>query len=589
MTRPSASRSGLPTPRPVSAREAVSETSDSTVDNLLLRAGLSAEQISEARRSSDGDLAASIEKVSGLSQARFAALLAERAGLPFVADIDDDALQPQVLEPLTIGYCRRNRILPINANADRVSVATSDPLAPGPFDDLRALYGLDIDPIVVPAPALAQGIDRAFDRAATLSVDVIDEIAEADAFILDAGALEVPDLLEADDEAPIIRLVNSLLFKAAKDRASDIHIEPYERNSSVRMRIDGMLVEMLAPDRRIHAAMVSRIKVMAGMDIAEKRLPQDGGIRARVATRELDVRVSTIPTTFGERVVMRLLDRSATLLGLAELGFAGDSLTALRRMIRQSHGILLVTGPTGSGKTTTLYAALSEINSPEKNIITIEDPVEYQLRGIGQIQVNPKIDLDFAGGLRSVLRQDPDVIMVGEIRDTETARIAIQAAMTGHLVMSTLHTNDAFSAVTRLLDMDVEPFLVSSSVAGIVAQRLVRRLCPSCSQPTTAEESGLAELGVGYLLGDNSGLKRAGDGCDGCRGTGYHGRTSIHEILPIDDTIRPYIMERADARTLEELSVARGMPTMRAEGAAKARSGLTSVAEVLRVTTEDAG
>ena len=569
------------------ASEKVSAATDTAVDHLLLRAGLSPEQISEARRTADGDLAASIEKVAGLSQSRFAALLAERAGLPFATDIDDDTLQPQVLGPLTIGYCRRNRVLPLCADEDRVSVATSEPLAVGPFDDLRALYGRDIDPIVVPAPALSDGINRAFDRAATVSSDMISEIAGHEAFIVDAGELEVPDLLDADDEAPIIRLVNSLLFKAAKDGASDIHIEPYERNSSIRLRVDGMLAEMLAPDRRIHAAMVSRIKVMAGMDIAEKRLPQDGGIRARVATRELDVRVSTIPTTFGERVVMRLLDRSATLLGLTDLGFAGESLALLRRLIHQSNGILLVTGPTGSGKTTTLYAALSEINSTEKNIITIEDPVEYQLRGIGQIQVNPKIDLDFAAGLRSVLRQDPDVIMVGEIRDAETARIAIQAAMTGHLVMSTLHTNDAFSAVSRLLDMEVEPFLVSSSIAGIIAQRLVRRLCASCSLPTTAEESGLAELGMGYLLGNNTGLRRAGDGCQECRGTGYKGRTTIHEILAIDDTIRPYIMERADSHTLEEISVARGMATMRAEGAAKARSGITSVAEILRVTAAD--
>ncbi len=565
----------------------MNDSSESAIDNLLLRAGLSSEQISEARRMAGDDLAASIEKVAGLSQVRFAALLAERAGLPFATDIDENALEPQVLAPLTIGYCRRNRVLPISADKERVSVATSEPLMLGPFDDLRALYARDIDAIVVPAPVLSEGITRAFDRAAAMSSDMISEIAEGEALVVDGGELEVPDLLEADDEAPIIRLVNSLLFKAAKDGASDIHIEPYERNSSVRLRIDGMLIEQLSPDRRIHASMVSRIKVMADMDIAERRLPQDGGIRARVAARELDVRVSTIPTTFGERVVMRLLDRSATLLGLGDLGFAEESLATLRRMIRKSHGILLVTGPTGSGKTTTLYAALSEINSPEKNIITIEDPVEYQLRGIGQIQVNPKIDLDFASGLRSVLRQDPDVIMVGEIRDAETARIAIQAAMTGHLVMSTLHTNDAFSAVTRLLDMEVEPFLVSSSVSGIVAQRLVRRLCPECSLPATAEESGLAELGMGYLLGDNSGLRQAGDGCDQCRGSGYKGRTTIHEILAIDDTVRPYIMERADARTLEELSVARGMATMRAEGAAKARKGITSVAEVLRMTAED--
>ena len=346
--------------------------------------------------------------------------------------------------------------------------------------------------------------------------------------------------------------------------------------------------EVLAPPRRLHAAVVSRIKVMARMNIAEKRLPQDGGIRTRVAGRELDIRVSTVPTAFGERVVMRLLDRSATLLGLEESGIAGDNLAALRRLIQQSHGIVLVTGPTGSGKTTTLYAALSEINSPDKNIITIEDPIEYQLRGIGQIQVNPKIDLSFASGLRSVLRQDPDVIMVGEIRDVETARIAIQAALTGHLVFSTLHTNDSFSAITRLLDMGIEPFLVSSSVIGIVAQRLVRRLCPQCSVPVDRQRPAdptMIELGVAA----NPGAARMpGPGCEACRNSGYRGRLALSEVLVTDDELRTGIMERTDASTLQGRAIARGMKTMRDDGAAKVRAGLTSAAEVLRVTTEDA-
>jgi general secretion pathway protein E len=356
----------------------------------------------------------------------------------------------------------------------------------------------------------------------------------------------------------------------------------------VRYRVDGMLVEVLTPPRRIHAALASRIKVMASMNIAEKRLPQDGGIRTRVAGRDLDVRVSTVPTAHGERVVMRLLDRSSTLLGLEELGFSGRNLAALRRLAHQSHGIVLVTGPTGSGKTTTLYATLAEINSIEKNILTIEDPIEYQLPGVGQMQVNPRIELTFAAGLRSILRQDPDVIMVGEIRDQDTARIAIQAALTGHLVLSTLHTNDSFSAVTRLLDMGIEPFLVSSSVIGILAQRLVRKICRSCSRPVGPAESGLAELGLGYIATDSSDLRVGGDGCEACRQTGYRGRTAIAELLLVDDTVRGHVMQRTDAATLRDVCTARGMTNVRDDGADKVRRGITSVAEVLRVTSAEA-
>jgi general secretion pathway protein E len=560
-----------------------------SIDNLLLRAGLSRDQIAKARAlcESGDDLGVQLERVAGLSQNRYAALVAERLGLPFSPDLDERSFQPELLEPLSVQYCRRNRVLPVASRGSSISVATSDPLRLGPLDDLRVLYGREIEPIVVPAGVLQEGITRAFDRASALASRLVEGWGDEPAIDLQAAELEVPDLLDADDEAPIIRLVNALIFQAAKDGASDIHIEPFERNTSVRFRVDGMLLEVLSPPRRVHAALVSRIKVMAAMNIAEKRLPQDGGIRTRVAGRDIYVRVSTLPTAFGERVVMRLLDRGTTLMGLEDLGISGKSLEALRRLIHQSHGIILVTGPTGSGKTTTLYAALSEINSPEKNIITIEDPVEYQLAGVGQIQVNPKIDLSFAAGLRSVLRQDPDVIMVGEIRDAETARISIQAALTGHLVLSTLHTNDSFSAVTRLLDMGVEPFLVSSSVIGILAQRLARRLCRHCSRQVPLAESGLAELGLGYLLGDNRDLRVAGNGCDQCRNTGYRGRTAIHELLLIDDTVRAQIMQRADAATIREISVARGMSTLRDDGADKVRRGITSVSEVLRVTSID--
>ncbi|HEY2775662.1 MAG TPA: type II secretion system ATPase GspE [Candidatus Binatia bacterium] len=510
---------------------------------------------------------------------------ATRLGLAYAEGIDPLAIAPEVLARVTMQQCRRGRVLPVALEDGRLVVATSDPLRIGPLDDLRVVYGVEIDPVVVPEAALLEAVNRAFDLAADAAADVVSDLGGGSLADKAAELSDAPDLLEAEDAAPVIRLVNSLIYQAAKDGASDIHIEPFERNSSIRFRIDGIMNEVLTPPRRLHAAVVSRIKVMARMNIAEKRLPQDGGIRTRVAGRELDIRVSTVPTAFGERVVLRLLDRSTTLLGLEESGISGDNLVALRRLIRQSHGIVLVTGPTGSGKTTTLYAALSEINSPDRNIITIEDPIEYQLRGIGQIQVNPKIDLSFASGLRSVLRQDPDVIMVGEIRDAETARIAIQAALTGHLVFSTLHTNDSFSAITRLLDMGIEPFLVSSSVIGIAAQRLVRRLCPSCAAAADRRDPTMIELG---LTSDLQGSRSPGSGCDACRGSGYRGRLAVCELLVTDDELRTGIMERTDASTLQGRAIARGMKTMRDDGAAKVRAGLTSASEVLRVTTEEA-
>ena len=569
----------------------MTEPTTRSLDLALAAAGVDPELLASARlkTGADGDFARTLESIAGVSQARLAEIQADALGLTRAEAIDPAAIAPDVLARVSMQQCRRGRLLPVALEDGRLVVATSDPYRIGPLDDLRVIYGVEVDPVVVPESALLDAVNRAFDLATNAAADVVNDLRGSGTLAERAAELsEAPDLLEAEDAAPIIRLVNSLIYQAAKDGASDIHIEPFERTSSIRFRVDGIMNEVLAPPRRLHAAVVSRIKVMARMNIAEKRLPQDGGIRTRVAGRELDIRVSTVPTAFGERVVMRLLDRSATLLGLEESGIAGDNLAALRRLIQQSHGIVLVTGPTGSGKTTTLYAALSEINSPDKNIITIEDPIEYQLRGIGQIQVNPKIDLSFASGLRSVLRQDPDVIMVGEIRDVETARIAIQAALTGHLVFSTLHTNDSFSAITRLLDMGIEPFLVSSSVIGIVAQRLVRRLCPQCSVPVDRQRPAdptMIELGVAA----NPGAARMpGPGCEACRNSGYRGRLALSEVLVTDDELRTGIMERTDASTLQGRAIARGMKTMRDDGAAKVRAGLTSASEVLRVTTEDA-
>jgi general secretion pathway protein E len=385
-------------------------------------------------------------------------------------------------------------------------------------------------------------------------------------------------------EAPVIRLVNLLITRATEAGASDIHFEPFEDRLIVRNRIDGVLHEVESPPKRLQAAIISRIKLMAKMNIAERRLPQDGRIRVRVAERGIDIRVSTVPTAFGESLVLRLLDRSQVLLDLETLGFAGADFERFERLIARPYGMILVTGPTGSGKTTTLYAVLDRLNSPDKKIVTIEDPVEYQITGINQIQVHPKIGLTFAGGLRSIVRQDPDVILVGEIRDRETADIAVQSALTGHLVFSTVHTNDAPGAVTRLEDMGVEGFLIASAVAGILAQRLVRRVCPSCAVPAAPDPAILRALGgpaedlAGY---------RVGAGCEECNRTGFRGRVGIFELLVIDDEIRRLVLARAGSPSIREAAVRAGMRTMRRDGLEKAARGLTTVAEVLRATQEE--
>lgn len=524
------------------------------------------------------------ETASGLPDSATASALARRFGLEFRDVIESHQLDPGLVARLPIQYARKAACLPLREREDgAIEIALADPRAAEVIDDLRALFRQRVVPVVVPGAAILESINRAYDDAQGSAESVMGDIEEGG---LDevAHELEEPrDLLDADDDAPIIRLVNSLLFQAVKDRSSDIHVEPFERDVIVRFRIDGILYDVLKPPRRYHPTIIARIKIMAGLDIAEKRLPQDGRLRFRVAGRDIDVRVSIVPTQFGERAVLRILDRTGTLLRLEDLGLLGDNLTQLEHLVDRSHGILLVTGPTGSGKTTTLYAALTRLNSSARNIITIEDPIEYQLHGVGQIQVNPKIDLTFANGLRSILRQDPDVIMVGEIRDSETAEIAIQAALTGHLVFSTLHTNDSFGALSRLIDMGIEPFLVSSSLNGVMAQRLVRRVCPSCrvSQTATAE----TERKLGIPTGTE--IYGEGPGCKDCKGTSYRGRSGIHELLSVDDEVRSLVMQRSDAAAIRRLATSRGMRTLRDDGVAKIIDGSTTVAEVLRVTQED--
>jgi general secretion pathway protein E len=468
-----------------------------------------------------------------------------------------------------------------------VVVATTDPLETVALDDLRLLLGVPVKPVLTTGMALLASLNRAYDEVASPAgaEQVMEDITADESLDQLAHELDEPqDLLDATDEAPIIRLVNSVLFQAVRQRASDIHFESFERGLVVRYRIDGVLYPVLTPPKRFQASIIARLKIMAGLNIAEKRLPQDGRFAIRTAGKDVDLRVSVLPTSHGERVVLRLLEKENRLLNLSEMGFSPERLAVIQQLIQLAHGILLVTGPTGSGKTTTLYAALSQINSPDKNIITVEDPVEYQLLGIGQMQVNPKINLTFAAGLRSILRQDPDVIMIGEIRDRETAEIAIHASLTGHLVFSTLHTNDAASAATRLIDMGIEPFLVASSVVAVLAQRLLRKICPDCRHPYKPSVEELSRLGRDS--GPTVTLYR-GSGCPACSQTGYRGRTGIFELLVIDDDIRRLIGAKADSAAIKQAAIAKGMVTLKQEGAARVAQGVTTTEEVMRITQQE--
>jgi general secretion pathway protein E len=488
--------------------------------------------------------------------------VATALGLAWAPDLPALPTLP-LLAALPMQYARRHLVLPLGPATGPLTVAVADPLATAPLDDLRFLYERPVEPLVVPATVLQAAIARAYDTAAREPAAAAALRAELDRPLeLGEGGLEAfaerPDLLDADDEAPVIRLVNALLTDAAKARASDVHLEPYERALVVRFRIDGVLHDVLAPPPRLAAAIASRVKIIAGLDVAERRLPQDGRLGVRIGGHDLDVRVSIVPTAFGERVALRLLHRSDAARALEALGMTTALVDRVAALLGRTHGILLVTGPTGSGKTTTLYAALRRVADGTRNVMTIEDPIEYQLPGIAQMQVHPRIGLTFAAGLRAILRQDPDVILVGEIRDRETVEIALQAALTGHLVLATLHTNDAASTMTRLLDMGVEPYLIASSVVAVLAQRLVRRTCTACG----------------------------GAGCPPCRRTGFHGRIGIHELVVVDDGLRAGIMGRADASTLRREAYAAGTIPLRDDGLAKARAGITTEAEVIRVTQE---
>ncbi len=513
--------------------------------------------------------------------------LAMQLDLPYYDRLPLNDIDPTLVDNIPIQFCRDNKILPIARDDFNVTVVVADPLNIHPLDDLRLILSTNIN-MIVSAPAIIENaINRVFERANDASQKVLDELSVGD--VGDEEDLEqTRDLLESsDDEKPIIRLVNSLLARAVKERASDIHIEPSEQEMQVRFRIDGMLQDKTQVHRRHAGSVASRIKVIGKLDIAEKRVPQDGRISIKVAGKDIDVRLSVIPVAFGERIVMRLLDKSAGGKRLDQMGLEKRTYEAFSSLVEQKHGIVLVTGPTGSGKSTLLYAAVMQINTSDINILTIEDPVEYQVAGVGQIEVKDKIGMTFASGLRAILRQDPDVIMIGEIRDAETAKIAVQASITGHLVLSTLHTNDTASSVTRFLDFGVQPFQLSSAVLGIVATRLLRKICLNCREAYEPSDTELHVMGVSRTEMRGKQIYRAGSGCERCFGIGYYGRCGVYELLVFDEEIRTLILQTQDSKTIKKLAVEKGMATLRDSALNKVLLGETSLEEAVRKTQTD--
>jgi general secretion pathway protein E len=559
-----------------------------TIDDLLVKKGveptLLAEAQAQASKSGEDVLTGILE--SGIIEDRMlVAALSEATGIPILHDIPVDDLDPTLVQDLSMGLAREQGFLPLWIKGGVLHVAISSPRALSNADDMRVLHKLPVQTWLVGPTKLRDVQNLAYDKAARTAHAVMEEIKD-ETQQEEVGDLNLDaDLVDDPNQAPIIRFVNSLLTQSIKDRASDIHIEPFEKELSVRFRIDGVLYEIVKPPARLQASIIARVKIMAQLNIAEKRIPQDGRIRTRMAGREIDIRVSTLPVRHGERVVMRLLEKG-TVFNLEQVGMGPVDMAHFRKLIQLPHGIILVCGPTGSGKTTTLYSALSEINSPDLNILTIEDPIEYELKGIGQTQVNPKIDLTFASALRAHLRQDPDVILVGEIRDKETADNAVQASLTGHLVFSTIHTNDAPTTFTRLTDMGVEPFLVASSLIAVLAQRLVRRLCNECKTPYTPSDEELADVGLSREDANRGTIFRA-VGCRECLNKGYRGRTGIYELLLIDDDIRALVTGNANSSIIKRKAVEHGMRTLRDDGVRKTLEGVTSLDEVMRVTQED--
>jgi general secretion pathway protein E len=554
---------------------------------LVTHTSLTDEQLSEVleiQKTKGGKLGEILVQKNYLSEEEVLKALSYQMGMPYLEKISKNDIPTALVANLSISYAKQYEIVPIDETPNQVVVAVSDPLNHAPVDDLRIMYGKNIKFVIAPTDEIQDAINDVYER----STSIIKEVEDDEEHNIHYDLEQAQDLLEASEEdAPVIRLVNNLLFRAVKEKASDIHIEPYEKEVAVRFRKDGVLQDILKPPKRYQSGLTSRIKVMASLNIAEKRLPQDGRIKIKIGGKEIDIRVSTVPVAYGERVVMRLQDKSNVLLDLDQLGFSQDSLNKVNELIKHNYGIILVTGPTGSGKSTTLYSCLARMDYKEQNILTVEDPVEINMKGIGQVQVNSKIDLTFANALRAFLRQDPDIIMVGEIRDRETAEMAIHASLTGHLVLSTLHTNDAPGAVPRFIDMGVEPFLVASSIIGILAQRLIRKICQKCREPHSYSEAEITAFGFDPTIFSGKTIYRASGGCEHCNKTGYTGRSVIHEMFVITDESRAMIVQNADSGLIKKQAIKDGMVTIRDDGIQKVLEGHTSLEEIVRVTQED--
>lgn len=508
-------------------------------------------------------------------------VLCQQFGIPHLEELKVDDIDGNILRDIPINYAKHHEVLPIFENEDMVTIAMSDPFNSEVTNDIRSIFNKEVQIVVTTSLKIQDAINKVYEKAnKNLIEDIEDEFEEN--LDLD-GPIDILDA--AADEAPVIRFINSIIFRAVKEKASDIHVEPYEKDVIFRFRINGVMTEILRQPIKTMSAISARIKVMGKLDIAEKRTPQDGRIKIKIAGKDIDIRLNTVPVQHGERLVMRILEKSNTVLELEQLGYHGTVLEQLDALCRLKHGVVYVCGPTGSGKTTTLFAMLDRIKTPDKMIITVEDPVEYEILGISQIQVNHKIDLSFSKALRAILRQDPDVIMVGETRDSETAEMAINASLTGHFVLSTIHTNDSASAPTRLIDMGVQPFLISSSLTGILSQRLMRKLCKKCKVEEEPSEYQLQLLGIEKVP---EGAKIfAAKGCPKCNHTGYDGRTCINELLLVDDNIRALILRQADAGTIKKQALKNGMITLRRDAINKVFSGISSLEELLRVINAD--
>ena len=558
---------------------------------MLVKANLiTEEQLRKAlaqQETSGGRLGANLVKLGYLSEDDITSFLSKQYGVPSI-NLSHFEIDPAVIKLVPSEIAQKHMIVPISRTGSVLTVAMADPSNIFAIDDIKFMTGFKVEPVVAAETSIKNAINKYYDSAGLVQ-DIIkgfDDDKEMATIGEKDEDINIAELQQATEDAPVVKLVNLILADAIKKGASDIHIEPYEKVLRVRYRIDGVLYEMMTPPLKLKAAITSRVKLMAQLDIAERRLPQDGRIKIRMGQKEIDFRVSTLPTLFGEKVVMRILDKSSLQLDLTKLGFESQALADFEQAILAPYGMVLVTGPTGSGKTTTLYSALHRINTPETNIMTAEDPVEFNLPGINQVQMKPEIGLNFAASLRSFLRQDPDIIMVGEIRDYETAEIAIKAALTGHLVLSTLHTNDAPSTVSRLLNMGVEPFLVAASTNLILAQRLLRKVCQNCKEEVQVPHHVLVDLG--FSPQEVKSLRfYHGKGCMSCSETGYRGRIAIYEVMVMKEDIRDMVLHGASTSELREAARKNGMKTLREAGLQKVRDGITTIEEVMRVTSRD--